>query len=509
MDTTTDTARRAAAPHAPFFFARASRDGVQVRGQAACALGHKLVRPDGTADGIYAEWHWDGRTLRVTNDRYGFCPLYCYHDGNEIGISPSVAPLIAAGASNELDEAGLAVALRLGQFIGDDTPFRHIRCLPPNATLTWDGSLELRGGYEFRKPLWGISRRDAMDTYRDLFRKSMERRRPRSANFAVPLSGGRDSRHILFELCQTGFRPGVCITALQYPDDARVAGIVSRELGIEHAVIAQERDPFELEMRKNHVTNFGVDEGTWPLLLAEFFAERRIDTIYDGIAGDVLSAGLFLTPALDALFRTRNVADIAAQLLPDNEPLLAMLLAPQMLQRLPRGLALERMAAEVACHLDAHNPATSFFFWNRTRRKIAQTPYGMLSGPFTVYAPYLDHDLYDFLAALPADIIMDHAFHTDVIKTAYPGWSHLPFEDKALPGHDFSAQHAEFARSFSQFAGLLPRSSWIRQPSFSARLLASRVSKSFARTSNWYLRPALWVFQLEGLARSGPRRAHG
>jgi asparagine synthase (glutamine-hydrolysing) len=180
-----------------------------------------------------------------------------------------------------------------------------------------------------------------------------------------------------------------------------------------------------------------------------------------------------------------------------------------MLRRLPRELALESMASEVTRHLDAHNPATSFFFWNRTRRKIAQTPYGMLSGPFTVYAPYLDHDVYDFLAALPADIIMDHAFHTDVIRTAYPGWAHLPFEDKALPGHDFSAQHADFARSFSQFAGLLPRSSWIRQPSFSARLLASRISRSFARTTNWYLRPALWVFQLEGLARSGPRRAHG
>lgn len=508
MHTTTHPLHRPQV-QAPFFFARIARGSVQVQGEATRAFGHRITRPDGTIDGIYAEWHWDGRTLKVTNDRYGFCPLYYFHDGNGVGVSPSVERLVAEGASSELDEAGIAVALRLGQFIGHDTPFRHIHCLPPHATLTWDGNLRVSGGYEFRQPLWGISRRDAMDTYRDLFQASMERRRPPSRNFAVPLSGGRDSRHILFELCQTGLQPRVCITALQYPDDVRVARIVSKELGIEHAVITQGRDAFELEMRKNQVTNFGVDEGTWPLLLAEFFAERGIDTIYDGIAGDVLSAGLFLTPALDALFRTRDVGAIAAQLLPDNEAVLATLLTPRMLQRLSRTLALERMAAEVARHLDAHNPATSFLFWNRTRRKIAQTPYGLLSGPITVYAPYLDHDLFDFLTALPADLIMDHAFHTDTIRAAYPAWAHLPFEDKTLPGHDFSAQNVHFARSFSQFAGLLPRSSWIRQPSFSVRLLAGRVSGSFARTSSWYFRPALWLFQLERLASSGARRAHG
>jgi asparagine synthase (glutamine-hydrolysing) len=497
------------AEQAPFFAARVTRDGIGVRGDSTRAFGHKIARPDGSIDGIYAEWHWDGRTLKVTNDRYGCCPLYYFHREGEFAISPSVARLVAEGAGSELDEAGVAVALRLGQFIGDDTPFRHIRCLPPNATLTWDGALQLTGGYRFREPLRNVLRRDAMDAYRDLFRASMARRRPAGPNFAVPLSGGRDSRHILFELCQTGFKPGVCITALQYPDDVRVAGMVSRELGIEHAVLDQERDLFQLELRKNHVTNFGFDEGTWPLLLADFFKERGIDTVYDGIAGDVLSAGLFLTPELHELFGSRDVARIAAELLPDNEQLLAVLLAPEMLRRVPRALALERMTSEVARHLDVHNPATSYFFWNRTRRKIAQSPYGMLAGPFTVYAPYLDHDLFDFLAALPAELIMDHHFHTEVIQTAYPGWAHLPFEDKTQPGHDFSAQHAQFARRFSEFVGLRPRSSWIRQPSFSARLLASRVSRSFARTSNWYLRPALWLLQLERLANGGLRSAHG
>ena len=41
--------------------------------------------------------------------------------------------LIAEGADAELNDESVALFLRLGRFIGNDTPFRHIHCLPPNA----------------------------------------------------------------------------------------------------------------------------------------------------------------------------------------------------------------------------------------------------------------------------------------------------------------------------------------------------------------------------------------
>jgi hypothetical protein len=66
---------------------------------------------------------------------------YC-RDG-EFAISSSIPRLIEAGAPIEVDEPALAVFLRLGFFIGDDTPYKHIRALPPGATLVWDGALQL------------------------------------------------------------------------------------------------------------------------------------------------------------------------------------------------------------------------------------------------------------------------------------------------------------------------------------------------------------------------------
>ena len=129
------------------------------------------------------------------------------------------------------------------------------------------------------------------------------------------------------------------------------------------------------------------------------------------------------------------------------------------------------------------------------------------AGPFTVFAPYLDHELFDFLASLPTQLIMDHNFHTETIHLAYPAWNQIRFEDKQVPEPDFHKQYAEFARRIGEEVGFWPRSDWLRTPMLSLRLLRSRLSETFAGSSDWYFRPALWLLQLESLVRSaGGRR---
>jgi len=160
------------------------------------------------------------------------------------------------------------------------------------------------------------------------------------------------------------------------------------------------------------------------------------------------------------------------------------------------------MTEVVREHLHAHNPVTSFFFWNRTRRKIALTPYAMLSGQFTVFAPYLDHELFDFLASLPTRFIMDHSFHTEAILAGYPAWRQIRFEDKKAPELDFHKQHAQFARRLADEIGFWPSSDWLRTSSLAARLFTSRLSNGFAGASGWYFQPAVWLLQLESLVRT-------
>ncbi|MEO8602760.1 MAG: asparagine synthase-related protein [bacterium] len=417
----------------PCFSARSAGGELQVRGVATAAFGHRLPRADGSADdGIWADWSWDGTALTARTDRYGLYPLFYCADADAVWLSPSIAAMLRAGAPATFDWDALAVFLRLGFMLGEDTPFARIRALPPGATLRWQpGGARLDGGLFLRRAA-PLARAAALDGYITLFSEAL-RRRPHDGVCALPLSGGRDSRHILLELCAQGRSPSLCVTTRHYPphpdEDARVAAQLADALDLPHIVLDQ-ADRFDAERRKNLVTNFCADEHAWTVVLADYLG-GRCDAVYDGIGGDVLSAGLFLDAERQALVDTGRFAALAERLLPTtNDTSLALCMPAKARAGIPRAAALRRLAAELARHREAANPLGSFFFWNRTRREIALVPYAMLRAVPTVFAPYLDHDLYDFLAALPVGLLLDQQLHSDAIRRAYPRQACIPFQDR-------------------------------------------------------------------------------
>src|ERR1041385_6956081 len=126
-------------PPSPYFFVRRTGDEHVMEGQATCSLGHQIPRKElGISDGVFAAWTWDGKRLRVRNDRYGLFPLYYFSNAVSFGISPSIPRLVSLGAPTDLDHAALATFLQFDSFLGEDTPFRAIRALPPNAELFWE-----------------------------------------------------------------------------------------------------------------------------------------------------------------------------------------------------------------------------------------------------------------------------------------------------------------------------------------------------------------------------------
>ena len=71
------------------------------------------------------------------------------------------------------------------------------------------------------------------------------------------------------------------------------------------------------ELRKNRLTSFCSDEHAQSLVLGDFVYDRA-DTLYDGIAGDVLSGGLKLTPERLDLFAHRDFEVLARHLSSEN-----------------------------------------------------------------------------------------------------------------------------------------------------------------------------------------------
>lgn len=400
-------------------------------GDLSCDAGHRIQLADGGLDGIYAGWRWTGRDVIIEQDRYGFFPLFEWTLGDARVVSTSLVTLLQRGAPAIFDVDALAVFTRVGFFVGADTPFQSVRAvLPPPLPPR---RLE-------------IARAEAIDGFIDLFRASIERRLP-SAPFVMPLSGGRDSRHILFQLRDARHPPAACVTVRHFPPRANDDELIARELcetlSIEHRVMSQPRDRASIERAKNVQTHFCTDEHAQFMVLASHLREHTRET-YDGIAGDVLSQSTYLRPEVHELFTRRDFEGVARFVLDGygttmTDRALERVLAPALYRQLSRERAVARLATEIARHADAANPVGSFFLHNRTRREIALSPFALMSG-LTTYAPYLDRDLFDFLSALPAELLMDRALHTDAITRAWPQYARIPYERKALTRDDRWAQ---------------------------------------------------------------------
>lgn len=483
----------------PFVHIRSREVGAQVTGDPARILGHRIERAgDEIADGIYAEWSWDGTTLRVRNDRYGFYPLYYYASRDQIMVSTSIARLLAAGAPCDLDDAALAAFLRLGFMLGEDTPFSAIRALPPQALLEWrGGALTVRGGWSPGRTR-EMSRDAAIEGYIELFRTSIARRRPAREPVIVPLSGGRDSRHILYELNHQGLRPAFCLT---YSGEAEVASAISRALNMPHKTIEEERRRLPYELRKNLETGFCAFEHTWYIPVADQL-NRFAGSIYDGIGGDVLSAGLFLTRERHEMIRAGKTSELAADLftvVPDK--VIARTLQPEYARRFCYDAALARFEDECRRHVDAANPIGSFHFWNRTRRLITLIPYRLLAPVAHVYSPYLDHDLFDHLSTLPARHFFDHTFHTETIHRAFPQYAHLPFAEKSSISQPGGSYYRRYARDVLEHLWRAGRQGWMRQSYFIPRLLRCLLDPRYTDSAEWLGSLALYYSQLETARR--------
>ena len=445
------------------FLISSTERGTETVGVSSSFLGYKIPSNNGTEDeGIWAEWTWDDKKFELINDRYGFFPLYYFASEGKFALSSSSIDLLSCTkVSPKLNDPAIAVFLRLGFFIGNDTPFQDIKTVPPGSHIVWqDGKLEVNG----KDPIWrsaqnDISRQAAIQTYGEIFQSAVEQMLPNEEDkVGLPLSGGRDSRHILLALKRAGYSPDACMTVLFYPprsnEDVKIARQVAAALEILHVSVPQYSSRLDGEIRKNILTNFCADEHAWMIALADYIHQEKYTLLYDGIGGDVLSAGLFLTEDRLTLYESGDFHSLAQHLL-KNEGYLPKMLPKHLYQRWNRELAVQHLAKELAKYANAPNPIGQFFFWNRTRREIALSPWSILaSDRLRVLAPFLAHQVYDFLSGLPASWFLDHQFHTAAITGYYPEYAELPFQNKyaSKKTSEWQKKLTDLQRNFNHFA---------------------------------------------------------
>lgn len=493
------------------FSAVVAGDTVRVSGALQCRLGH-IVLSDVTQrhEGVYAEWEWDGSRLVVKNERYGLYPLFYCARGNSICVAPSLAYVVGFNSSRQLDFHALAIFFRLGHFVGSDTPFEDVRFLPPNSTLTWENgrlSVQQSIGDVLSSSRLSITFDEAVETYAELFSRAISRRLPSDDRFIVPLSGGRDSRHILLELVRQGARPAACATVRFRPpstdEDMRVARLLTERLGIAHIEIDKPARFFEAELKEIHMTNYCGGGHGWILPLASRLV-GEFSTVYDGLAGEVLSAGFMLDSRKTELFRQEAWPELARLILGESavEPVLRSVFTDDFCSRIQLNDAVERLVPELRRHAGLPNPLLSFIFANRTRRCVASIPFAILHQIPVVHVPYLDHAIFDFLSALDPSMMEGGRLHDETIRRAYPEYADIPYEDKSVKAV-MSAKDRDYyraaRRAFFSYLHQAPASSTtlVRKKHLYARLGTDFMTGK--GDAPWYMRPVLQSIELERL----------
>jgi hypothetical protein len=278
-------------------------------------------------------------------------------------------------------------------------------------------------------------------------------------------------------------------------------------LKIKHVTLERQNSYFIDDLRCFEVTSYCSDEHAWFMAMADHLIGKT-HVIYDGIAGDMLSgaSGHLRTGGLLEVFRSKSNTDICKKLFeiwgrPDDY-VLRWMLDKNFHGQVRQERAIAHLSKELKKHLSVPSPVRSFYFWNRTLRKLGLSPYALKAGIETAYSPYLDYDLYDFLSSLPEEIIMRGTLHAKAIARAYPKYADIPYEQNDANTISVSNHRIRFSRDLAW--DCLKRNIWssqvVRGGYLATRMLGCLVSKKYSQ-SVWWLRPPIlhYLVQLERL----------
>ncbi len=379
----------------------------------------------------------------------------------------------------------------------------QIRVLPPSARVEIrNGQFHVEGTLPIYREDSGLSRTAALDGYVDLFREAIASMPDEQA--FVPLSGGRDSRHILLELARRR-APGLRALSIEQEapivnNDPSIAKRLATLTGISHEIAPAGNQPVRKECLKNSLTQWGTLEHSW-LLPAAVRPRPPGTSVYEGVGGDRLSTSWHITPKLLKLLEASKIHDVAADYVP-SEHYLASSLPRELYREASREVAIDRIAEEIHRHVSTCNPLGSFHVFNRTRRVTGLSPCSLWRMGGGVWCPYLYGPLFDFLRSIPVAHLLadDHTqFHTDAIARAYPEAADIPYSvtgKRTSPARSFNWL---MAMDLGRYAAFHPFR--LMKRSFLMPRIARALVDPLYLTSMVSIMPtAVYLLQVEALA---------
>ncbi|MDP4528130.1 hypothetical protein Q3O59_03680 [Alkalimonas delamerensis] len=469
---------------------------VLLEGEPEGFYGYQLAG-DTPDDGAFVRWSLKQGRFELSADRLGLYPLYYVEMDAQLVISNSLA-LLAERFPLETDAEAVGLFLRLGFYLGSDTAFLGVKRAEGQLRVQLDDTgLTI----ESRRPeLKRMSQPFSAARYQQLFAGALAKLRGAQLPLYVPLTGGKDSRHILLTASSLGLPIKESYTTRVLSphsnDDVTIARELCQRLQVPHRVLDSEQRLHNAEQQKNIRTSFETYDHFWINQVGQYMTQKTPGLVLDGFGGDVLSQSKVVTPQMHRCYQQGDWAALAALIAPMDPYFEAyfqarpeFLVSPERLQA--------RLQAELEKFADEVIPVKSFYFWNRSRRAIAISSFRQLNGNSQAFFPYMQAELFDFLRALPEDLYFSQQFHANCIAQAFPEFADIPFASNKARGDALAGRRTLF--NVLALMREIAQADFIAAPMRLRALLSclrSSTVKDSAVTFFYFFRPMIYLNQL-------------
>ena len=374
---------------------------------------------------------WDRveRQLHVLTDRFGLKPIYIAETANSFLVASEIkALLVFGGVDRTLSPAGLAEFFSYGHFLTDQTLLAGVRAVPPATVVTFDARSSAVTENVYHPgavPRRGVTLQNAAEQLeRDLVAAVSRRARP-GERLGLSLSGGLDARTLL------GLAPiGLNVTSVSIGIDGSIdhlgASELARLVGIPHHRHLLDDSflaAFETHLREmvrltdGHYLDQGIVMPTMPT-----YRSLGIEYLLRGHGGELLHMGKAYAFSLDASALQLREEDLL--------PFLHQRLTAYMLDGVPADLfamdvhdasraSLAKALARLPRGQAPIDRVWSLFLSGRLHRETAMSMHKF--GCFAaIRMPYIDNDVVDTLAALPAASKMGDELQTQILRRRKP-----------------------------------------------------------------------------------------
>ncbi|HVR36370.1 MAG TPA: asparagine synthase (glutamine-hydrolyzing) [Methylomirabilota bacterium] len=402
--------------------------------------------------GMFAFALWDANRQRLfmARDRLGKKPLYYALGHGRLFFSSEIAPLIDTGVvSRDVDAEALASYLLAGYVPAPLCLFKQVRKLPPAHCLSWQaGRTECRRYWHLNfLPKISCSHAEAVSRVREKLDESIRLRLRSDVPLGLLLSGGLDSNAILARLTRGLDHPIRTFTigfGEKDYDETALARESARHFGVPYDELTARSNLLELLPRL--VVHYGepfADKSALPSFLVCELARQHVKVALSGDGGDEAFAGygkyrlntwqLHSSSCFprswreswslgslrgDGLVGSRISRNLRRQWLPETRSLFTNeFFAGHHFRRLGspelRQSAEALLADQVASFWDRPlEPIDRMLAWDNrhylpddllVKMDIASMAHGL-----EVRSPFLDHELVELCASLPAAWKVDH-----------------------------------------------------------------------------------------------------